>query len=50
MPGYSYEENFGGVFYIFLRGVGREAGLDSGIYRDKPPYSLVRQLSDLFGG
>jgi exodeoxyribonuclease V beta subunit len=50
MPGYSYAENFGGVFYVFLRGLGHKAGLDSGVYRDKPPYSLVRHLSELFGG
>lgn len=49
MPGYSYEENFGGVFYVFLRGVGREVGVDSGIYRDRPPVALVRNLSNQFG-
>ncbi|MEN8134443.1 MAG: exodeoxyribonuclease V subunit beta [Thermodesulfobacteriota bacterium] len=50
MPGYSYEENFGGVFYIFLRGLGHDDGPDTGVFRDKPPFSLVRDLSKLFGG
>jgi exodeoxyribonuclease V beta subunit len=50
LPGYRYEENFGGIFYVFLRGLGTGAGSDAGIYRDKPAGSLIRGLSDLFGG
>jgi exodeoxyribonuclease V beta subunit len=50
LPGYRYEENFGGSFYVFLRGLGTGAGSDAGIYRDKPAGSLIRGLSDLFGG
>jgi exodeoxyribonuclease V beta subunit len=49
LPGYSYEKNFGGVYYIFLRGLDSRFAHDSGIYRDKPPGSLVRDLSELFG-
>jgi exodeoxyribonuclease V beta subunit len=49
LPGYDYEKNFGGVYYIFLRGLDRQFGQGSGIYRDKPPGPLVRELSDLFG-
>ncbi|MCK4839714.1 MAG: hypothetical protein KAS94_13005, partial [Desulfobulbaceae bacterium] len=49
LPGYSYEENFGGVFYIFLRGLGGKKALDTGVFRDKPPLSLVLTLSELFG-
>lgn len=50
LPGYSYEKNFGGVFYIFLRGLGSKQGMDTGVFRDKPSLSLVRKLSELFGG
>ncbi|MBW1999574.1 MAG: hypothetical protein JRJ29_16640 [Deltaproteobacteria bacterium] len=46
VPGYSYEENFGGVFYVFLRGVDHERGPDYGIYRDRPPEQLIRALSN----
>jgi exodeoxyribonuclease V beta subunit len=49
LPGYDYETNFGGVFYVFLRGVGGGDGQDTGVFRDRPPLSLVNDLSDLFG-
>lgn len=43
MPDYSYETHFGGVFYIFLRGVDASAG-DYGIFRDRPPKELIEDL------
>ena len=43
-PGYSYEKDFGGIFYIFLRGVDPNDGPDFGIYRDRPPEKLIREL------
>jgi exodeoxyribonuclease V beta subunit len=51
MPSYSYEKNFGGVYYIFLRGVdGQEAnGQPNGIYTDRPPVDLLTKLSNLLG-
>jgi exodeoxyribonuclease V beta subunit len=45
MPEYRYEEHFGGVFYIFLRGVDLEKGPDFGIYRDLPSPAWVEELS-----
>ncbi|MCA1765843.1 MAG: exodeoxyribonuclease V subunit beta [Desulfobulbaceae bacterium] len=50
LPGYDYETNFGGVFYVFLRGLGGRDGGDTGVFRDRPKFSLVSDLSDLFGG
>jgi len=41
---YSYEEHFGGLFYIFLRGVSREHGPACGIYHDRPDARLVEEL------
>jgi len=41
---YRYEEHFGGLFYIFLRGVSREQGPACGIYHDRPDARLVEQL------
>lgn len=49
-PGYSYDEHFGGVFYLFLRGVRRKVGWDSGIFRDRPKRHLVEELSLLLAG
>ncbi len=44
-PGYTYEKDFGGVYYIFLRGVDPEKGPDFGIYRDRPSRALMEALS-----
>jgi exodeoxyribonuclease V beta subunit len=41
---YDYTRDFGGVFYIFLRGVDHRYGADCGIYRDLPDPELVRAL------
>jgi exodeoxyribonuclease V beta subunit len=43
--GYRYEDHFGGVFYIFLRGVDPSRGSDFGIYRARPSEDLVRDLA-----
>ncbi|MBW2116377.1 MAG: exodeoxyribonuclease V subunit beta [Deltaproteobacteria bacterium] len=44
MPEYSYEKHFGGVYYIFLRGVKPEMGPGFGIYRDFPSPELIEGL------
>jgi len=41
---YRYEDHFGGLFYIFLRGVSLEHGPAYGIYHDRPEVRLVEQL------
>jgi exodeoxyribonuclease V beta subunit len=47
LTGYQYQRHFGGVFYLFLRGM-REGGGDTGIYRTRPPLELVESLDRLF--
>ncbi|MCL2761081.1 MAG: exodeoxyribonuclease V subunit beta [Desulfuromonadales bacterium] len=49
IPGYSYEKHFGGVFYIFLRGVGLDKE-NSGVYYDRPTSRLIQGVSDLLTG
>jgi exodeoxyribonuclease V beta subunit len=49
LPGYSYERHFGGVFYIFVRGVD-PAWPELGIYRDRPSERLVRELGEMLSG
>ena len=44
MKGYNYERHFGGVYYVFLRGVDPDRGVDFGIYRDRPCDGLIREL------
>jgi exodeoxyribonuclease V beta subunit len=44
MPEFSYERHFGGVFYIFIRGVDTDKGPEFGIYKDIPDSILVDAL------
>ena len=44
LPDYRYEKHFGGVYYIFLRGVAPEMGPDFGVYRDRPSEELMEAL------
>ncbi len=46
LRGYNYKRNFGGVFYIFVRGVD-PAQPELGIYRDKPATELIQELDRL---
>ena len=45
LPDYDYDVSFGGVLYLFLRGMQGTSG-DTGIYRDNPPKSLIIQLDE----
>ncbi len=47
---YDYERDFGGVFYLFLRGMRAERGAATGVWRDRPPVELVEALDALMGG
>ena len=46
LPGYDYEKNFGGVFYLFVRGIDPSRP-ELGVYRDRPASKLIEQLSGL---
>ena len=47
LPGYDYERHFGGVFYLFLRGMSPERGGACGVFHDRPAPALVRALDAL---
>jgi len=49
-PGYRYEAHFGGVFYLFLRGLSPRRESPAGIFRDRPPGELIRALADRLRG
>jgi exodeoxyribonuclease V beta subunit len=54
LPGYRYEDHFGGAMYLFVRGVrpgwmGADGGA-LGVHVDRPPQELVERLSALFAG
>lgn len=46
LPGYDYDRHFGGVYYLFLRGID---GRGDGVYADRPPLALVEELSGILG-
>ncbi len=41
---YSWEEHFGGVFYLFLRGMRSSSGARYGVYFERPDKALLDQL------
>jgi exodeoxyribonuclease V beta subunit len=43
--GYDYNRHFGGVFYVFLRGVDPAKGSEFGVYRARPPQEVIETLS-----
>jgi exodeoxyribonuclease V beta subunit len=47
LDGYEYDRNFGGVFYLFLRGI--DGTPDRGIYYDRPERRLIEELSNVLG-
>jgi exodeoxyribonuclease V beta subunit len=51
--GYDYASHFGGVLYVFLRGVSPGHGEEFGIFRDTPPVEMINDLTEClieFGG
>src|SRR5699024_11690412 len=42
LDSYSYEKHFGGVFYLFLRGINAEN--QNGIYFARPDIKIIQQL------
>ena len=45
-PGYRYKNDFGGIFYIFLRGVDASRGPEYGIFHDLPPVEFIDALGN----
>jgi len=46
IPGYQYERDFGGVFYLFIRGIDKNAGPGCGVFYDRPDKELVDALEN----
>jgi exodeoxyribonuclease V beta subunit len=44
-PGYEYERDFGGVFYMFIRGIDSGRNVPYGIFMDKPPLERIQELA-----
>ncbi|MGL1931950.1 MAG: exodeoxyribonuclease V subunit beta [Desulfotalea sp.] len=48
LPDYNYETHFGGVYYLFVRGMNPE-NAGSGVYHEVPDKFIIEQLDDLIG-
>lgn len=48
LPNYDYERDFGGVYYLFLRGMSPNYGATSGVFFEKPPKERLERLSLAF--
>jgi exodeoxyribonuclease V beta subunit len=45
MSGYDYEQHFGGVFYVFLRGLCEDSDPDCGVFYDRPEYGFMQAMA-----
>ncbi len=50
LPDYQYEQHFGGVYYLFLRGMRAGNSGRPGIFYNRPEKSLINNLDQLFKG
>lgn len=48
MADYDFDQHFGGVFYLFLRGMDKSSQLDEGIFYNRPSKALIEELDALF--
>ncbi|MBK8326507.1 MAG: hypothetical protein IPL02_05535 [Moraxellaceae bacterium] len=47
LQGYQFEQHFGGVFYLFIRGMNPQG--NQGIYEWRPSYELLMELNAIIG-
>ena len=47
---YDYDRDFGGVYYLFVRGLAPTHPPGTGVFFDRPPRALIEALSGLLGG
>jgi exodeoxyribonuclease V beta subunit len=45
LRGYDYERHFGGVLYLFIKGMTPSSGMESGVFFERPPRARLAQLS-----
>jgi len=50
IPDYDYDRHFGGVLYLFVRGMRPAHGPMYGVFRDRPEQVFVEGLSRVFAG
>ncbi len=50
LAGYDYEQHFGGVRYLFLRGISTDTDKSYGLFKDRPKQAFIERLDALLGG
>jgi exodeoxyribonuclease V beta subunit len=48
LANYAYDTHFGGVYYLFVKGMTPESGPDTGVFFERPPLERIELLSLLF--
>ncbi|MEJ5366406.1 MAG: exodeoxyribonuclease V subunit beta [Desulfosoma sp.] len=48
LPGYEYERDFGGVYYLFVRGMRPESAEHPGVFFHRPAKDVIHRLDALF--
>ena len=46
---YDYDTHFGGVYYLFLRGLAESHEPGCGVFFDRPPAEIIRRASAMIG-
>ena len=46
---YDYDRDFGGIYYLFLRGFAPEHAPLCGVFHDRPPRAVVEGVAALLG-
>ncbi|MEW8349035.1 MAG: hypothetical protein AB2687_21405, partial [Candidatus Thiodiazotropha taylori] len=49
IPDYDYEKQFGGVFYLFLRGMRPQGEPGMGIVQERPPVEFINAMDEMIG-
>ena len=50
LAGYDYDRHFGGIRYLFLRGMDPQRGGATGVFADRPSRAVIDRLDALFAG
>jgi exodeoxyribonuclease V beta subunit len=50
LPGYDYAQHFGGVYYLFMRGMSPQHPRGTGVFFDRPELALIEALAQALGG
>ena len=50
IPSFDIASDFGGIFYLFLRGIHPEHPLGTGVFHDRPSAALLTELERQFRG